>query len=158
LSGLNWRALLCASISMLVVAPSAQAHMSRSERGVIKRVNVLRAQRGLPALRADDRLARAARAHSRDMARRHFFDHPSSNGTSAYNRVRRYRRSKMIGETLAFAPVGDATPAAIMKMWINSPPHLTVLTTAAFRRMGVARHRATLNGERVVLWTADLAR
>jgi uncharacterized protein YkwD len=158
LSGQIWRVLLSALISMLIVVPAAQAHMGRSERGVVQRINALRAQNGLRPLRADNRLARAADAHSRDMTRKHFFDHPSSNGTSAYNRVRRYRHSSLIGETLAYLPVGASSAAKVVGMWIHSPPHFAVLTTSGFRRIGVARRTGTLNGERVVMWTADLAR
>jgi uncharacterized protein YkwD len=153
------RAVLCALMSITLVIPAAaQAKMSRAERAVVKRVNKLRASHGLRALRGDDRLAKAADVHSRDMLHKQFFAHDSSNGTSTYNRVHRYRHSNLIGETLAYQPIqGDTSPRAIVNMWINSPGHLAVLTTGRFSRMGVAKRRGKLFGERVTIWTADLA-
>ena len=145
-------------MSMMVVVPAAQAKMSRAERAVIKRVNKLRAQHGLRGLHRDRRLARAADAHSRDMLNAGFFAHESSNGTGTYDRVRRYRRSNLIGETLAYQPVaGNASPAQIVRMWRQSPGHLAVLTTKRFRRIGVAKRRGVLFGQKVTVWTADLA-
>jgi uncharacterized protein YkwD len=153
------RALVsCTLILMMLAVPVAQARLSHAERSVVKRVNKLRARYGVHSLRSDTRLSRAADAHSRDMLHADFFAHNSSNGTSTYDRVRRYRRSNLIGETLAYMPVaGDTSPRSIMRMWINSPGHLAVLTTGRFRRIGVAKRRGTLFGRRVTIWTADLA-
>lgn len=153
------RALFVSALMpMLVTVPAAQAKMSRAERAVVKRVNKLRAEHGLRGLHRDRRLARAADAHSRDMLRSGFFAHESSNGTSTYHRVRRYRRSNLIGETLAYQPVaGNTSPAQIVRMWRQSPGHLAVLTTKRFRRIGVAKRRGVLFGQKVTVWTADLA-
>jgi uncharacterized protein YkwD len=149
---------LCALMSIVTVPSAAEARMTHAERSAVKRINHLRADRGLNKLRADGRLARAADAHSRDMLRADFFAHPSSNGTSTYDRVRHYRPSNLIGETLAYMPVvGNTSAAAIVNMWGNSPPHLAVLTMGDFRRIGVAKRRGTLFGQRVSVWTADLA-
>jgi uncharacterized protein YkwD len=153
------RALVCTLSTMTLVVPaSAQAKMSRAERSVVKRINQLRASHGLGALRADNRLAKAADVHSRDMLHRQFFAHTSSNGTSTYNRVHRYRRSNLIGETLAYQPIrGDTSPSAIVRMWKESPGHLAVLTDGRFRRIGVAKRKGNLWGQQVTMWTADLA-
>jgi uncharacterized protein YkwD len=143
---------------MMAVPASAQARMSRAERAVVKRINQLRADHGMRGVHGDRRLARAADVHSRDMLRAQFFAHTSSNGTSTYNRVHRYRHSNLIGETLAYQPVrGDTSPKAIVRMWIESPGHLAVLTDGRFRRIGVAKRRGMFHGERVTMWTADLA-
>ena len=62
MSGQKYRALwLCALMSMLSIAPAAQA-LSRAERSAVKRINRLRADHGLRALRTDRKLARAADA------------------------------------------------------------------------------------------------
>ena len=59
------------------------------------------------------------------MLRADFFAHSSSNGTSPFDRIRRYRHSRAVGETLAYVPKGGRTTArAVVKMWMNSPPHL----------------------------------
>ena len=157
MSGQNYRVLLaCALMSTLLIAPAAQA-LSRAERSVIKRINKMRAHHGLKALHADRKLARAADAHCRDMLRADFFAHTSSNGTSSDNRIRHYRRSNFTGETLAYQPVaGNTSPARIVRMWRESPGHFAVLTEGRFRRIGVAKRRGTLWGQRVTVWTADL--
>jgi uncharacterized protein YkwD len=160
LLGQKWfRALIvCALMSMTVLVPAAQARLSRAERSVVTRVNRLRADRGLHALRANRRLSRAAEAHNRDMLHADFFAHESSNGTSTYDRIQHYRHSNLIGETLAYMPTaGDASARSIVRMWVKSPGHLAVLTTGRFRRIGVAKRRGTLFGKRVTVWTADLA-
>jgi uncharacterized protein YkwD len=149
---------MCTLMSTLLLAPAAQARMSRAERAVIKRVNRLRAEHGLRGLHRDRRLARAADSHSRDMLNADFFAHESSNGESPYNRIRRYRRVNLIGETLAYQPViGNTSPATIVRMWKESPGHLAVLTTGRFRRIGVAKRRGMLFGQKVTVWTADLS-
>ncbi len=153
------RVLLWCAVMMMVSAPTAaEARLSRAEKSAVKRINGLRASYGLKRLHKDRRLNRAADAHSRDMLRADFFAHPSSNGTSTFDRVRHYRPASLIGETLAYIPVrGNTSAKRIVDMWINSPPHLATLTTADFRRVGVAKRRGTLFGQRVTVWTADLA-
>lgn len=132
--------------------------MRGDEQKVVKRINALRASYGLEDVRADRKLARAAGAHGRDMLRGDFFAHSSSNGTSPFDRIRRYRNSRLVGETLAYMPAGGRTSAgAVMNMWIDSPPHLGVLTTARFRRVGIDKRRGTLYGQKVTIWTADLS-
>lgn len=139
------------------VQASARAQrMDRAERVVVRKVNALRRAYGKPALAPNRRLARAADAHSRDMLRAGFFAHNSSDGQSAYDRVQAYRRSSLIGETLAYMPArGDASPQNIVRMWIASPPHLATLLTGRLRRIGVSRRRGMLFGQPVVMWTAD---
>lgn len=155
----RYRALLCAFMAFVAIPNVAEARLSRAERSAVRRINELRTSSGLKQLRTDGRLSRAADAHSRDMLRAGFFAHPSSNGTSAYDRVRRYRRrSSLIGETLAYMPVkGNTSARAIVRQWRNSPPHLATLTTAGFRRLGIAKRRGRLFGQRVTVWTLDLA-
>lgn len=153
------RALLCALLTFMVVMPaSARGGINRAEHLVIKRINQLRASHGMGPLKLDRRLSKAADSHSRDMLRKQFFAHTSSNGTSTYNRVHRYRRSNLVGETLAYQPIrGDTSPGAIVRMWKESPGHLAVLTDGRFKRIGVAKRRGKLWGQRVTMWTADLA-
>ena len=145
-------------MSIVAVPAAAQARMNRAERHVVKRINTLRAQNGLHRLNGDPRLAEAADNHNRDMLGQDFFAHPSSNGTSTYDRVRSYRRSNLIGETLAYMPVtGNSSARQIVKLWIESPGHYAVMTTRSFRRIGVAKRRGTLFGQTVTVWTADFA-
>ena len=151
----------CLMSIFLLAAPTvaaARAKMNRSERAVVRKVNALRAGSGLATLRTNKHLARAADAHNRDMLGADFFAHNSSNGRSAYDRGQSYRRSSLMGETLAYMPVaGDSSARKIVDMWKASPPHAQTLMLGRFRRIGGAKRRGTLFGVRVTGWTADLA-
>src|SRR5688500_17990308 len=62
---------------------------TRLEEIVLCLVNRQRTSRGLSALRANDRLDRAARGHSRAMVDQRFFSHDSPGGASVLQRVKR---------------------------------------------------------------------
>ncbi len=156
--GRTMRALVACLISFGVIAVPAQARMTGAERQVVKRINEMRVSHGLARVHSDGKLARAASAHGRDMLRRNFFSHTSSNGTSSSDRIRRYRRSRYVGETLAYAPKGSRTSArAVVRLWMNSASHYDVLTTRRFRRIGVDKRRGRLDGRNVTVWTVDLS-
>ena len=160
MKGQTIRTLVAACLMSLCVlsAPAQAGRMTPGERKVVKRINGLRASYGLRPVHGDRKLARAADAHSRDMLRADFFAHTSSNGTSPFERIRRYRNRKVVGETLAYMPRGSSASAkAVVNMWINSAPHLNVLTTRRFRRVGISKRRGELYGQRVTIWTADFS-
>ncbi|MEA2171911.1 MAG: hypothetical protein QOF76_5211 [Solirubrobacteraceae bacterium] len=137
-------------------AADAKHGMNRKESKLVREINSMRRASGLAAVRGNRRLARAADAHSEDMSRAGFFAHASSDGTDPYARVSGYVHKHGMGETLAYVPVGSDTSArAVFNMWMGSPPHLAVLTTGSFRRVGIARRHGRLGGQRVVFWTAD---
>lgn len=147
---------LVTTLALPATAPARQG-MGRAEQRMVKRINEVRSAHGRSALRGHRRLARAASAHSRDMAAHDFFDHTSSDGTGAFARVARYVDKGLMGETLAYMPVGGDTSARnMLRLWMGSPGHRATLLTPGFRRVGVGRVRARMNGQRVVLWTADL--
>jgi len=95
-------------------------------------------------------LARAAKAHSEDMARNNYFAHNSLNGTPPAERVERagydYRGT---GENIA---AGQMTPEAALASWIKSPPHCANLMQAEFTEMGVAM-ATNRQSEMAVYWT-----
>lgn len=151
-------ALSCALMTIVLVPQAVQARMTRAEKAVVKGINGVRRASGLRPLHGDRRLARAADAHSRDMARRRFFDHRSSNGTDPTSRIKRFERAGAVGETLAYTPLsGRHGGRTVVRMWVRSPGHLAVMRTAGLRRVGVAKRRGVLNGVRVLVWTADYA-
>jgi uncharacterized protein YkwD len=117
------------------------------EIAVVRVMNSVRAANGVPPLRIGPALTRAARSHSVDMARRGYFDHGAF-----VQRLRRFGvRAPYIGENLA----SGATPlsaAAIVQMWIASPPHRQNLLDRSFRLIGVG-----VAGRSTRLVTADFA-
>ena len=135
----------------------ASTRLGRSERAVIHLVNDIRGQYGLRRLRGSYGLHRAARRHSRDMLRRNFFGHPSSDGTSFDRRVRRYAKARRVGETLAVLGQRGGAAATVVRMWMESPAHRAVLLTPGFRRIGVAHAWGFIGGARRMVVTADFA-
>lgn len=135
----------------------AGARLTHCERNVIRRINQIRAQHGLAHVRESYALSRAAESHTRDMLRRDFFDHASSDGTSFDRRVRRYVNARMVGETLAVFGQRHGGAATVVQMWMNSPPHRAVLLSGGFRRIGVARRWGTFGGAGRAVVTANFA-
>jgi uncharacterized protein YkwD len=131
--------------------------MTKVELRLVRAINGVRSANGLPKLKPNRSLAHAAEDHSFDMGSNGFFAHNSFNGTDAYSRVMGYTRKRLMGETLAYMPIGGNTRARhILSLWMASEGHRATLLTGRFRRIGVGRTHGWLNGQRVVLWTADL--
>jgi uncharacterized protein YkwD len=152
--------LIAAAALAAALAPTAFAgpRLSGSERALVAALNDVRAQQGLPQLRASTPLSRAADAHTRDMLARDFFDHPSSDGTSFDARIRRYSSASLLGETLAMTSRRSGGAGAIVQMWMDSPPHRAIMLDARFRKVGVGRRWGTMDGDGYAVVTADFAR
>ena len=116
-----------------------------TESKIISLVNKQRTRRGLRPVRVRYDLTRAARAHSRDMARRNRLTHCSANGDSTGKRLRRYGytssgyRYWCVGEDIAWGRYGTlyATPTAIVAAWMKSYSHRKVILRKALRDVGV---------------------
>ena len=153
-------AVLAALLLMVPASANAGARTDRVERSVIRKLNKIRAANGLPKFHRSRALARAADFHCADMLRANFFAHSSSNGESMGDRVESFRRSSWVGETLAYVPTAGRVrgqAGKIVQMWMHSPPHRASLLDGKFTRIGVARRKGTLGGQRSIVFTADLA-
>jgi uncharacterized protein YkwD len=151
-------ALLAAALGGALAAPAAgSARHDATEFAVIRHVNAFRSAYGLPRVRPNRSLSRAADEHSRDMLRRDFFSHSSSDGTPFDHRVRRFSGASTFGETLALLGTPRAGAATVVRMWRDSPSHRAILLSGQFRRVGVARRRGTLGGAWQSVITADFA-
>jgi uncharacterized protein YkwD len=104
--------------------------------------NQIRAGRGLPPLRENARLRRAAGAHSADMVSRGFFEHTTPTGTTMVDRIMasRYASPRVgwaVGENLAWGTGALATPRSIMKAWMDSAGHRANVLKRAYREIGI---------------------
>ena len=101
-------------------------------------------------LRWNDRLARAALAHSEDMAAKNYFSHVAPDGTDMTNRVavQGYRFSAL-GENIA---AGQRTAAEVVQGWLESPGHCANIMNGAFREIGVGRAEG---GSYKIYWTQN---
>jgi uncharacterized protein YkwD len=116
--------------------------VSVQEQSLLQAINQARTARGVAPLRVGTRLQRAARAHSRAMARTGSFTHGNW-----YRRLRRHGvRGRTLGETIAWGVGADGTAAAIVGMWLASPPHRSTLLDRSFRHVGVGVAVGTMGG------------
>ena len=142
------RASLAAVLICVLLVPSRASASSRhdaTEAKIIRALNNARAGYGLPRLRSTRALGRAADAHSRSMRRSNTIGHGDFN-----RRIRRYTRSRRVGENLAW--MSGCNASAIVNMWLNSGPHRKIMLSRSFKRIGVGR-----SGSRKCFVTADFA-
>jgi uncharacterized protein YkwD len=141
------------AFAILVPATGAQARgLTSSEASLLNSMNAVRKSNGLPALRVDFHLVRAARSHSSDMMRRQYFAH----GAVAGRVVAAGARGPLFGEDLAWATGINAT--WVVTRWLASPAHRAILLRPGFRRVGIGYAFGTFigHGDAGVV-TADFA-
>lgn len=158
------RQIVPALLAVAIVAtPAASARVAASshtttEQSVVRLINKQRARHGLSALKSDGSLVTVARAHSRDMIRRNYFSHRSKSGTDAEDRIARAGGTGAIGEDLAWGTGSYASPSAIVKLWLDSPPHRRVLLASDLRYVGIGRATGWFQGYRgAAVFTADFS-
>lgn len=108
---------------------------SGDECTVFEMVNQERAQEGMPALRFDVTLARAARDHATDMIQRKYFSHESPDGGKFSERAKASGYEGFPrGENIAY---GQQTPQDVMESWMNSEGHRRNIMDAQATAIGV---------------------
>lgn len=124
------------------------------ENEVVALTNAERTARGCRALRIDDRLVGAARAHSADMVQQAYFSHTGSDGSTFVAReiAAGYPKKGPSAENIAW---GYRTPHDVVTGWMNSPGHRANILNCASVAVGVGLvYRA--NGS--AYWTQDFGR
>jgi uncharacterized protein YkwD len=77
----------------------------------------------------------AALRHSRDMARRRFFEHRGSDGSDPRDRVKRAGyASRLTGENIAYGPV---SAEEVVAGWLASPGHCENIMDPRFQDIGI---------------------
>ena len=105
------------------------------------------------ALSWNVKLARAADAHSSDMATHNFFDHVGSGGSTLAQRVNAAGYSwQAIAENIA---AGSSTATATVNQWVNSPGHCQAMMSATYVHVGGAC-RYNARAQYGYYWTIDL--
>jgi uncharacterized protein YkwD len=117
---------------------SSPAAMARASLCLVNRE---RRKRGLRPLRSNRRLALAARRHAADMLRHGYFSHNSRSGASFVSRIKKtgyLRRARLwlVAENIAYGSGGGASPRAIVRAWMHSPPHRHSILDASFKELG----------------------
>lgn len=114
-----------ASLMMMLAGSLCAAPAAAREAGVS--VNGFRAANGLKPLPADPKMARLARAHAQDMARRESMDHAGF-----------MQRRAPAGARAENVSVGCADNACAVRQWIESGPHRANLLLTNARSYGLA--------------------
>ncbi|WP_187368828.1 CAP domain-containing protein [Baekduia soli] len=136
--------------------PHAAARAASLTTGTARRtllclVNRVRRSHGLPRVRAERHLRRAATGHSDDMARRHYFAHDRAGGPPLASRVQATGyldgvHAWFLGEALAWGSGTAAEPGQIMTALLNSPPHRAILLDPTYRDLGIGLTHAAPDG------------
>jgi uncharacterized YkwD family protein/spore coat assembly protein SafA len=115
--------------------PTQVATVQRYEQEVIRLVNEIRAENGLPALTYNWELSRVARYKSQDMKDNRYFSHTSPVYGSPFEMMRSFGIAyRSAGENIAR---GYATPQAVVNGWMNSSGHRANILNASFTQIGV---------------------
>lgn len=107
-------------------------------------INRVRHRYRLRPLAPNRILGAIATGQSHDMLLGHYFGDDSLSGmtplarvlASAYGR-HGHRRRLSVAQNIAWATGSEATPASIVRMWMQSQPHRAILLTRRYRSIGV---------------------
>lgn len=110
--------------------------ITRMEDEVTALINKERAKAGCGRVRIDERMRKAGRAHSADMAEHDYFSHTGRDGSDFVDRLARagYPRSGAAGENIAY---GYRTAAAVVEGWMNSEGHRDNILNCSAKATGV---------------------
>ena len=123
------------------VLPTAD-NLAQVRAAVLCLHNQTRAAKGLPLLRENTKLDKAALGHSDDMVDEGYFDHTTPGGTSFVDRILSAGYVKRdagwtLGENLAWGTGDLSTPDGVMTSWMNSPGHKANILKRVYREVGI---------------------
>ena len=120
----------------------AGAATAEPVRDVVTLTNQFRAQNGLGPLQVSPVLEAVAEAHGRDMAKKGFFSHTGSDGSSVGKRAKRQGfKYCLIAENIA---KGQRSSEAVMQSWIGSKGHRKNMLQRKAREIGVIRQTGNI--------------
>jgi len=104
--------------------------------------NQIRSQNGLPLLKDNAKLRKAAIGHSSTMVSQGFFDHTSPDGDTFVDRIigagyTKKNEGWTLGENLAWGTGDLSTAQGVMDAWMNSAGHKANILKKAYREVGV---------------------
>jgi uncharacterized protein YkwD len=119
---------------------------------VVRLTNAERAANGCGALSIDATLTKVAQAHSEDMADHDYFSHDSQDGRSPFDRMTAAGYGfSTAAENIA---AGQATPAEVVKGWMNSEGHRANILNCALKEIGVG-YAVNSSSTFRTYWTQD---
>lgn len=123
-------------ISLLLTVPALAGDNEITNENVLALMNAYRAEKGLPPLREDARLTKAAEDRVRHMEELAYWAHQSPDGMSPFVwlAARDYAYSAA-GENLA---KGFETARLLVESWMESPGHRENIMASMYEDVGIA--------------------
>ena len=118
--------------------PRRTVRLYSGEVQVLALLNKERVRQGMSPLSLDARAIEAARAHSKDMCDRGYFDHTSPEGKHPWDRLRAAGAS--FGAAAENIARGYLTARSVHDGWTNSPGHRRNRLNPVYTRVGVGLH------------------
>jgi uncharacterized protein YkwD len=144
-------AVICASSS----ATPVERSLAGIRQTTLCLLNAERARYGLRPLKPSTKLRHASERHSSAMVADHFFAHGDFfgriRGSGYLNGVHAYT----VGENIAWGGGPVASPARIVRMWMNSPPHRANILNRTYVHIGIGVVRGTPVGIAGGTYTTD---
>jgi uncharacterized protein YkwD len=132
--------------------------LSKREKLTLDLHNKTRKDIGLRQLCVDPTLQRAARAHSADMLRKHYFGHNSLDGKTGGKRLKDLGYDwRATGENIAWGSGSHSKPKSRFEAWLKSEGHRKNILDGNFEQVGVGVAQGKLkNGsEEATFYTVD---
>ncbi len=102
---------------------------------LLVKINEARAREGVPPVRPNAHLARAAAGHARELASGKTSTHTGSTGSDPLKRIREAGYVPLAwGENFV---IGSNNPRTIIEAWLKSPGHREVLLDPAYAEVGL---------------------
>lgn len=126
-----------AAAALVLALSAGVSSAAEAKREFVQMVSQFRAGAGLGPVAVSRKLEQAAAKHADDMARRGFFSHTGSDGSSVGKRAKRvgYRYCRIV-ENIA---KGQASSADVMRDWAKSPGHRQNMLDPKVKEIGVAK-------------------
>jgi uncharacterized protein YkwD len=118
-------------------ADPATTSMKTVKHATICLLNQQRRKHGLKRLKTNGRLSLASQRHSNGMVASKTFAHGNFVGRIKAARYLNGSGSWTVGENIAWGSGGLASPAEIVRAWMNSPPHRHNILSGKFREIGI---------------------
>ena len=104
--------------------------------------NQIRASAGLPALKDNAKLRKAAIGQSADMVANGYFDHTAPDGDTFVDRILAAGYAKRndgwsLGENLAWGTGDLSTANGVMQAWMNSSGHKANILKRSYKELGI---------------------
>jgi uncharacterized protein YkwD len=128
----------CANVDVALTADNADTIRA----AVLCLTNADRTERGMPALRENAKLRKAALGHSTDMVSGGYFAHTEPDGDTLVDRIvsAGYVRKSdgwSLGENLAWGTGDLGTARGVHDAWMNSSGHKANILKASYREIGI---------------------